>query len=174
VADGEVVRIDPGTIVVVARVDVGLAPRHVALGFGSLWVTNYGSATITRIDPDNNQIVATIDVGLGPEGITFDDRDVWIANRSAGTVSRIDPATNHETSTINVGSLPEGLASGDDGRLWVALSGTDAVVPIDAATQRVGPRLATEREPRRLLLRDDQLWVSNTSAGTVTVHLTLP
>ena len=59
-----------------------------------MWVTNYGSATITRIDPATNEVIATVEGGFGPEGIGFTDDAVWVANVRDGNVSRIDPETN--------------------------------------------------------------------------------
>ncbi len=89
--------------------EVGRDPRHVGLGFGSVWVTNFGSATITRIDPLTNEVIATIEGGFGPEGIGFTHDAVWVANVRDGNVSRIDPATNTIVDTVETGTATEGI-----------------------------------------------------------------
>ena len=62
-------------------------PRHVGLGFSSVWITSFGSAQIMRIDPATNEVTATIEGGFGPEGIAFTDEFAWVANGREGTVA---------------------------------------------------------------------------------------
>ena len=55
----------PATNAIVATIAVGREPRHVGLGFGSVWVTNYGSGTVTRVDPANVHFILTKDSAYG-------------------------------------------------------------------------------------------------------------
>lgn len=135
--NGQVTRIDPATDTVVAAIDVGRQPRHVGLGFGSVWVTNYGSAGVTRIDPGTNEVVATIDVRHGPEGIAFSGADVWVANTIDNTLSRVSADTNAELETFDSGWLAEGLIFAPDGLLWVTVTGEARVVSLDPASGEV-------------------------------------
>ncbi|MEX2557697.1 MAG: hypothetical protein WEB06_18960 [Actinomycetota bacterium] len=48
--DDEVVKIDPATLKVVARIRTGRGPGSVAAGFGSVWVANGIDGTLARID----------------------------------------------------------------------------------------------------------------------------
>src|SRR6266508_5474251 len=75
--------------------DVGLA-----VGFGSLWLTDFDRNLVERRDPVSGAVVAEIEVGTNPGHAVVTDDAVWIANHRAGTVSRIDPATNREIATI--------------------------------------------------------------------------
>ncbi len=59
-------RIDPATNTIVERIPVGDDPIAVAVGDGSVWVTNYLDGTVSRIDPATNEVVQTIEVGLPP------------------------------------------------------------------------------------------------------------
>ena len=80
----ELVRIDPETRRVRARIPVGDGPLAVAVGAGSVWVTNRSSSTITRIDPSTDKVVATIPLAASPWGIEFAHGRVWVATQRAG------------------------------------------------------------------------------------------
>jgi YVTN family beta-propeller protein len=137
---GQLVRIDLATRSVSASIPVGSHPAGVAVGEGSVWVTNAGDGTVSRIDPVSNAVTATIPVGRGPEGIAVGEGAVWVANRFSNTVSRIDPATNGVIS-ISVDSPPGDVGVGD-GTVWAVghAQCTDRfatpVYRIDPATDR--------------------------------------
>jgi YVTN family beta-propeller protein len=162
---GEVLRIDPATNEPDPPIAVGREPRHVGLGFGSVWVTNFGSSTVSRIDPQTSA-VTTIEVQFGPEGIAFDDDGVWIAHVREGTLVEIDAATNRTLVGFTTGPGSEGVIVGSDGTIWVAVAGENEVLGLAHAGSRHVPVGA---EPRRLLIRGNDLWVVNTGDGTVSV-----
>ena len=97
----------------VAEVPVGNGPTNVAVGEGSIWVTNSLDHSVSRIDPRTSRLVQRIDVGGDPSGIAVGAGAVWVANSLDGTVSRIDPQTNREAQVIPVGVTPTALAVGD-------------------------------------------------------------
>ena len=100
------------------QVPVGNGPTSVAVGEGSVWVTNALEATVSRIDPRTGSELQRIDVGGDPSGIAFGGGMVWVANSLDGTVSQIDPQTNHEVQAIPVGVTPTAVAFGE-GAVWV-------------------------------------------------------
>ena len=99
---------------------VGSSPWGVAVGQGSVWVTNYNDGTVSRIDPVTHAVVP-IQVESTPTGIAVGADAVWVTNSYSGTVSRIDPADDSVVATIPVGNGPTGVAVGD-GSVWVANS----------------------------------------------------
>jgi YVTN family beta-propeller protein len=133
-------RIDPGSGRVVARIPIGVNGWYVAASDSAVWVTAYDTQTIVRVDPRTDQVVATIrDVPLGPTGIVLSGDAVWVACSRADVVIRIDPGTNRVAATIPVGHTPLPVASGF-GSVWVRnesseLAGT--VSRIDPATDQV-------------------------------------
>ena len=147
--EGRSSRSIPQTRAVVDTVPVGADPSAIAVGAGSVWVTNGGSSTVSRISPATNSVVQTIDVPGGPAGIVVGRGAVWVANTFNDSVSRIDPATGKITATIPVGDQPIGLAIDDRG-LWVAnaASGTATRVAWGRASPRRRSMSATGR--RRL------------------------
>jgi YVTN family beta-propeller protein len=140
-----------------------------------VWVTNFGSATISRIDPATNEVIATVDAAFGPEGIGFSGDAVWIANVREGTVSRLDPATNTIVATIPTGTATEGIVVDPDGLVYAAVTGALGIAGIDPATNSVTAVFSAGREPRRMLIRGHDLWVTNTGDGNVQIlDLTQP
>jgi YVTN family beta-propeller protein len=76
-------RVDPGTVRVTQTITIGrantyLASLDVALGAGSVWVTNYQAGTLVRVDPTTLDVIATIKIGSHPYGITVGAGRVWV------------------------------------------------------------------------------------------------
>jgi streptogramin lyase len=64
----------------------------IALGFGSVWVTNYGDDTVTRLNAASGEPEgAPIPVGADPKGIAIGMGAVWVATAGACTLTRIVP-----------------------------------------------------------------------------------
>jgi YVTN family beta-propeller protein len=114
-----VIRINPSTKQVVASIPTGRGPTAVALGEGSVWVSNSGDGTVSRIDPVGNKVTGVIPVGRGPVAIDFGEDAVWVANNLSNSVSRIDPATNKVVATIPLEGSPTSIAAGQ-GSVFVA------------------------------------------------------
>jgi hypothetical protein len=108
---GEVIRIDPATNQVVARIRVdGGWPRDIAIGAGAVWVYGHSrydaaggwsASSLWEIDPRTDQLVGTVLDGKGylsdgvnfPDGVSVGDGYIWVANAS-GDGLRIDPVTH--------------------------------------------------------------------------------
>jgi YVTN family beta-propeller protein len=76
-------RVDPGTVRVTQTITIGssnnyLASMDVALGAGSVWVTNYDDGTLVRVDPNSLDVIAKIKIGAHPYGITVGAGRVWV------------------------------------------------------------------------------------------------
>ena len=117
--DGTVVRVDLETGQRLATIATGNGAHHIAVGHGSLWVTNYRANTLSRIDPSRNAVVATIrGVGSSP-GIVAALDAVWAA--TGNTVVKIDPATNVVVGRLalrGVGDIYDIVEA--DGSLWAS------------------------------------------------------
>src|SRR5207237_587958 len=89
-----VLRIDPATNRVVARIDVGATEMAgITATSAAVWVAVYGAGTVVRIDPATNSVVGRIHVGGKPEDVVLYAGAVWVPNEN-GTLARIDPGTN--------------------------------------------------------------------------------
>lgn len=84
----------------------------IALGFGSVWATNYARDAVTRIDAATGRRVGRpIRTGPDPKGVVAGAGAVWVANAGACAVTRIDP-----------GGTPVGFRTRDgvrlEGKVW--------------------------------------------------------
>jgi YVTN family beta-propeller protein len=162
VANGnaEVVRVDPDTNEVVARIQVGNDPSAIATGDGSVWVVDQVDNTATRIDPAGaNAVTAVVPVGRGPAAIAVGADAVWVANTGEDTVSRLDPDTGSVVARIEVGQRPTGVAVGADG-VWVANSVSGTVSRIDPETNRVSRTVELGESPQGITVAAGTVWAS--------------
>src|SRR5439155_23940224 len=145
--DGEVTRLDPATGMVVATVGTGIThPGGLAVGEGSVWVTDCCAPTLVRIDPALNVVADRIRLPT-PEGylasqtgeVAVGAGSVWVGQGFANPsyVERLDPRTGRVEHRIRI---PEGGAQGlafGDGALWVAGPILGYLSKIDPATNRI-------------------------------------
>jgi YVTN family beta-propeller protein len=75
---GTVWRLDPFTEQVQQVIPVGRAPFGLAVGAGSVWVTDYCGGTVVRIDPATNEVVARIETGHIPRWLAVGAGHVWV------------------------------------------------------------------------------------------------
>ena len=158
--------IDTGSNRLVAAVPVGNGPTSVAIGDGSVWVTNAQDRSVSRIDPRTRVVVQRIDVGGDPSGIAVGAGAVWVANSLDGTVSRIDPHTNRVVQTIPVGVTPTAVAV-DGGAVWVTSAAERSVTRIDAATGHAGKPIGTGALGRGIAVGGGSVWVTDESSSSV-------
>jgi len=93
-----VMRIDPSTARVVARVQVAQGCDQITAGKDEMFV-GCRDSRLFRIDPETNRAFLVTTVGVSPIGIGYGDGAVWWINASeAGNVSKIDPSTGTVTT----------------------------------------------------------------------------
>jgi hypothetical protein len=168
-----VVRIDPESNEVAARIPLEIGVDRLAVGFGAVWAGGYSEqdgAAIARIDPQNNEVVATIGGVTDPEvGIDMSGgASVWAiapgeSPPDSHTLARIDPETNEIVSTIPVGPITD-IAVGE-GAVWVLKAhiegdvvGAKDVVKVDPATNRVVGTATLDAHYIRLLAGAGAVW----------------
>ena len=133
-----IMRIDPATRAVVATVPAcDVKPHGLTEAGGSLWVACYVDGQVLRIDTESNRVVDRIRLAYGVHSLAIGAGSIWVTNRESGQLSRIDMATRRVVATLRTGSSPAVLFA--LGAVWV--SGGDAVLKIDPATNRVAGRL---------------------------------
>ena len=150
------------------EIAVGRSPCGVALGGGSLWVENYGSADVTRVDTASGTVLATIKVGALPYDVCYAFGAVWVTDYGSGTVSRIDPATNTRTA-VATGGQPTGIA-GAGGAVWVGLGSAGTVARIDPATLKVTDQVKVGVSADWTAVAGTGLWVTD-AADRAVVHV---
>jgi YVTN family beta-propeller protein len=173
--DNELLRVDPRTNTITARVRVGFAyDTGIAIRGDAVWVTNGEDGTVSRIDARTNSVVATIHVGAYPLGIAVTRDAVWVANHHSGSISRIDPRVNRVVATVPISPQsefagPKAIAA-DGGRVWVADAYSGVVVRVDAhRNRRVESIEGTGPACGGMALFRGSVWVASAcDRGTVT------
>jgi YVTN family beta-propeller protein len=151
----------------VKTVAVGSQPCAAIGAFGSVWVSNYGSATLTRVDPATNKATGTVKVGPSPCGLAAGAGAIWVDGYGSNTVERVDPKTLRRVKAIPAGPGVWDVAY--DGRhVWADDNTSGVVVEIDPRTNRVVHRIKTGGSPTGLALAFGSLWVG--SNGYVDRH----
>jgi len=87
----DVVRLDPNTGAMLARIPVGANPLASAWIGGDLWVPNIDDGTVSVIDPVTNSVRTTFAVGKSPLAIAESGGDAWLSNSFDGELWRIHP-----------------------------------------------------------------------------------
>ena len=130
-----------------ALLDVGQAPVHLALkpDGGQIFVSNFGSDTISSIDTTTNEVGGAYLVGAQPSYgiVSSDDSTLWVSNFNANTIGVYSIDYGKLINTVHVGEGPDALAfSADDFWLFAAdqRSNDVSVVRTLAYTQQGVPR----------------------------------
>ncbi len=168
----EVIRIDPATDAIVARIPVGEAPAGIALTTGSVWVANRFGHSVSRIDASTNRVVATIRFdgqADGPSSIAAGAGAVWVVVPELGGVVRINPATNAIEAVIPVHLSRDfaplnGIAADASAGVWVA--GGD-LMRIDPDTNRVVATVPTHALPVGVAIGLGSVWETSWAGGGV-------
>jgi YVTN family beta-propeller protein len=160
------------------RVAVGLVPVHVVqtLDGRSIFVTNFGAATVSVVDTATWRVTATIPVPTNPHGITIspDGHWIYVACVAGGAIAVIDAATAALAGTIALptGARPYGVALSRDGRyLYAPDSFAAHLFVVDTATRQVINEVPIGLRAALVARSADgaTLYVTNGASGTVSV-----
>jgi hypothetical protein len=183
-----VLRIDPATAKIIARISVGHSPEGVAASSNGIWTANHrsdsagtrttGLYTVSHVDPGTNAELAPVAVETrhdpnndtnavfccGPQGLTAAAGSIWTTDpqaRGNGMVIRIDPRTSAVTATIPSPSAPAcGNLAGDDTAVWFVSACDDPdVVRIDPATNTVVATIDVGATTMDIALGNGSVWV---------------
>ena len=130
---GKLIRVDPASGKVTARITLPEDPLAVAAAPGEVWVATEEGGAI-RVDPASNRVAkvfrggprgAAQTVAVGTDGV------VWLANPGDGTVIRLDPSAPDRTHAQDLDAATQ-LAVGPD-EVWAVATNDQIVVRIDQA-----------------------------------------
>ena len=189
--------VDRTTGAVIATIAVGDAPSAVdatltisspPFSGTSQWiyqayVANSGSGTVTVLD-STDSVMATVKVGTNPVAVAQspEGNRVWVVNAGSDSVTKINTVTNTVTTTIKVGSNPSGIAF-DTKNAYVTNAGSGTVSVINLTSNKVTTISGVGGSPTGVTVAGGKAYVTNldgtvavidTTAGTVTSHITVP
>jgi YVTN family beta-propeller protein len=83
-------RLDPRSGRTLAEIPLGVVPKHLTAGDGSLWVGS-DSGRVTRIDMATNTVTGTFQVGGRAPAVTMGLGSVWIVDTAQAALLRVQP-----------------------------------------------------------------------------------
>jgi hypothetical protein len=163
---GEVVRLDPASGRVVARIAVDGNPRSIGAGESGVWLMSAAPvghrSHLSRIDPRTGRIAGRIALASYGGGIAVGAGGVWLVpSLDSGGIERIDPASGAVTARIPF-ERSEALAVAGN-TVWAL--GNSTLVVVDGATGRAVQRVedrALDPKPENALAADaNGAWVAS-------------
>lgn len=168
------VRIDPITGRVVARISAGYLRGDVAVGPGAVWAATFEThvgGIVARVDPRTDRVVARIRAGTWPRALAVSGNTVWIADSAPfyrrGALVSLDASTNRVVGKpIPMGTAPSAVAVAN-GAVWVADAHEDVVRRVDPRRRRTVATIPVGRSPYGMVAAFGSIWVTDADDGTV-------
>ena len=160
------VRVDPETMRVTARVTVDEGSHAVRTGAGFVWVTNPDANTVQQVHPGRKRVVRTVDVGVAPFSLAVAHGAAWTLNQVDGTITRVDARTG-KTKTIaaDLAGAAFDIAAGG-GWIW-ATAGTVLLSRIDPRTNQVVERYGPALGSSTVAVGYGAVWIGSGDIKTV-------
>jgi YVTN family beta-propeller protein len=159
-----VVRLDPRTGSVAAKVPETIQVAGIAVGAGSVWAADPVNGVVVRIDPRTARVMARIPVADGPRRLTVGEGAVWVVGEFPNSgVWRIDPNTNRAVAHVSVPSRANWVGVGD-GSVWVTSNtpghaGPGSLTRIDPETNTVVATIDLGFSPEGVVVENGLVWV---------------
>jgi DNA-binding beta-propeller fold protein YncE len=114
-AESSVLKVDPGSGLVVGRIDANLRVDHLLAADTSIWAGS--GRTLRRMNPRTMVIEATIPTAKATS-LLADGDSIWLASLDDEVVQRTDLRTNRVAATYFVGRFPRDVVA-NKGTVWV-------------------------------------------------------
>lgn len=130
-----------------ARLQVGKSPVQIAVkpDGGEIFVSNFGSDTISEISTWTNEVGGTYKIGTGPVHglVSGDNGTLWVSNFGADSVSLYSIDDGRLAGSVRTGSAPDAIAMSADEHLLLAANARSGDVAVIRTHDRNGPELFT-------------------------------
>jgi YVTN family beta-propeller protein len=132
---------------VLALLDVGETPVHLAMkpDGGELFVSNFGSGSISEVSTYTNEVGSTYPIGNKPVYglVSGDNGALWVADFGADSLSLYSIDDGKLASSLRTGSAPDALAFSADEHLLLAADARSGDVSVIRTQSKLGPSLFT-------------------------------
>ena len=165
-ADGTLERIDLESHEVTRSLGVGVHPGGLAVGEGSVWVTDADSPTLLRVDARYGSVdkIALPAKSGGAGGVSVGAGSVWVA-QGESRVLRIEPRTGRVVHRFHVPYASDVVQG--DGKAWVVSSGSGIVRRVDPATNRITGLVRVRPEICCAAVGSGFVWIATKDNRTV-------
>jgi YVTN family beta-propeller protein len=127
--------------------DVGKSPVHLAMkpDGGEIFVSNFGSDSISEISTWTNEVGGTYTIGSGPKSgiVSHDNSMLWVSNSGADSIGLYSIDDGKLAGSVRTGSGPDSLAFSADEHLLLAADTHSGDVAVVRTQGKQGPALFT-------------------------------
>ncbi len=167
--NNEIVRINPATNAIQARIQVGEEPCYgIGIGASHIWVLNCKSQTLVRIRPQDNKVDRVISVHIakhGEGGIAVIKDTAWyVADPDGHSNSLVESSGRSGALTVGMDSAVVNFAFGS---IWVTSSGEGKVYRADRKRRRIISTITVPASPRFTTIGEGSVWVLSQSDGSI-------
>ena len=167
----------PGQLGIIDNISVGTSPKDAAFDNlnGYVYVTNYGSNSVSIINGTTNTVIKNISVGTSPKDAAFDNLNgyVYVTNSGSNSVSIINGTTNTVIKNISGGGKnPVGAAFDNlNGYVYIMNSGSNNMSIINGTTNTVIKNISVGTSPRGAAFDNlnGYVYVMNAYSNTISV-----
>jgi hypothetical protein len=150
------------------KIPVGTYPDFFAFDGVHMWVTNYGSNSVTKIRAADGQVIGSYPAGTNPNPIAFDGLYIWVASQTTPNVTKLRASDGSVAATVS--GLPGGEHWGmafDGANIWVTNYNANSVTKIRARDNTIVGSYATGQRPIGVAFDGANIWVANSLDGKV-------
>ena len=149
------------------QISIPSAPSDVAVGVGSVWVTDPSAHRVLRVDPVTRVVIDRIPIGGEPGRLVVAGRAIWVTKTVGGAVARIDPSTGTVSQSVPLeGANVSAIAYGQ-GWLWAADATNHALVVMDPVAESPRRTIELDLTPSAVAVAPREVWVAGYDQGTV-------
>jgi DNA-binding beta-propeller fold protein YncE len=128
----QLLKIDPTTATVAARIGIGPGGSGLAMAGGAVWVVDDADASLRRVDPATMTVTRTGELERGASWFADDGEALLVADRLGGAITPIDPTTGLPGSAIAGARGPlDGTVLG--GRAYIPDGSARTLIEVDLA-----------------------------------------
>jgi hypothetical protein len=154
--DMRLVRLDPGTGRLLARLSHPFGPQSLAVGYGSLWIGLAARAGVMRAS-ESSPAARIVPIGGRARSVATGAGFVWALTPDTGELWRIDPRDDAVTGKLRL-PTPEAVVTAGDS-VWVA-SANGGLLRIDPHRLTIDRRIPLAGPPGGLTATNDRVWVT--------------
>jgi YVTN family beta-propeller protein len=130
-----------------ALLDVGKTPVHLAMkpDGGEIFVSNFGSDSISEISTWTNEVGGTYTIGSRPVMgvVSGDNGRLWVANSGADSIALYSIDDGRLALSVRTGAAPDALAFSEDEHLLLAADAHSGDVAVIRTEGKAGPSMFT-------------------------------
>jgi virginiamycin B lyase len=168
--NNEIVRINPKTNSIEARIKVGEEPCYgIGVGKTHVWVLNCKSQTLTRIRPQDNTVDQTNSARIAPHGegaVAIKKDVVWYVGNEDGHSNTLLEIDDRKSHMMTVGT-DSAVVNAGFGSIWVTSSGEAKVYRVAPKRHKIIAQISVPASPRFTTIGEGSVWVLSQSDGSV-------